>query len=111
MPCNSSLAGSRFTYNVNGAAGLENSPDDLAVQVYQAAENTISEGVGGFVGASHLTPKISILWPIAGHSTSAENAKIYAGISQNGRILHGSTDRLGTHDRQAKIRFSLQLVP
>jgi hypothetical protein len=63
-----------------------NSPDDLAVQVYQAAENTISEGVGGFVGASHLTPKISILWPIAGHSTSAENAKIYAGISQTGEF-------------------------
>jgi hypothetical protein len=81
-----SLAGSRFIYNVNGAAGLENSPDDLAVQVYQAAENTISEGVGGFVGASHLTPKISILWPIAGHSTSAENAKIYAGISQTGEF-------------------------
>src|SRR5437868_9740322 len=33
-----SLAGSRFIYNVNGAAGLEKSPDDLAVQVYQAAE-------------------------------------------------------------------------
>jgi hypothetical protein len=81
-----SLAGSRFIYNVNGAAGLENSPDDLAVQAYQAAENTISEGVGGFVGASHLTPKISILWPIAGHSTSAENAKIYAGISQTGEF-------------------------
>jgi hypothetical protein len=68
-----SLAGSRFIYNVNGAAGLEN-------------RKTISEGVGGFVGASHLTPKISMLWPIAGHCTSAENAKIYAGISQTGEF-------------------------
>jgi|SoiMetStandDraft_2_1073263.scaffolds.fasta_scaffold12325_4 hypothetical protein len=39
-----SLAGSRFIYNVNGAAGLENSPDDLAVQVNQAAEKRSQKG-------------------------------------------------------------------
>jgi hypothetical protein len=38
-----SLAGSRFIYIV-GAAGLENSPDDLAVEVYQAAENDLGRG-------------------------------------------------------------------